>query len=245
MPRSLRGIFPITSNSVFLLYIVIENIMKTVAITGGTGFVGRAVVAEFLRSGYIVKALVRSESSKAKLPQHQNLVCIIGDPCKADDVLKVLEGADALVHLVGIRLKEARKTGKNYEDVDVGSAVASIEAIKRSSTRRILILTAADIGNSFYVRCKRKIESMVKEAGLRWAIFRPSFIIGPGQEWPIILTPFLWAFGHFPGYIGRKARLAQNIRLEALAKAFVAAFEDDNTIGKTLDVPDIRQMWKS
>lgn len=218
---------------------------NVIAVTGGTGFVGRAVVAEFLQSGYAVRALVRSESSKEKLPHHQDLVCVIGDPCVADDVLNVLEGADALVHLVGIRLKEARKTGKNYEDVDVGSAIASIEAIKRSSTRRILMLTAADIGNSFYVRCKRKVETLVKEAGLRWTIFRPSFIIGPGQEWPVIMTPFLWAIGHLPGYIGRKARLAQNIRLEALAKAFVAAFEDDSTIGRTLDVPDIRQMWKS
>lgn len=219
--------------------------MKTVAITGGTGFVGRAVVAEFLHNKYIVKALVRSESSKAKLPSHQNLICIIGDPCTVDDVLQVLEGADALVHLVGIRLKEARKTGKNYEDVDVGSAITSIDAMKRSSTRRILILTAAGIGNSFYVRCKRKIETLVKEAGLDWTIFRPSFIIGPGQEWPVIMTPFLWAFGHIPGYIGAKIRLAQNIRLEVLAKAFVMAFEDDSTIGKSLDVPDIRKMWKS
>jgi 2-alkyl-3-oxoalkanoate reductase len=219
--------------------------MKIVAITGGTGFVGRAVVAEFLRSGYRVRALVRNESSKAKLPAHQNLVCITGDPCVADDVLKALDGADTLVHLVGIRLKEARKTGKNYEDIDVGSAIASIEAIKRSSTRRILILTAADIGNSFYVRCKRRVETLVKEAGLDWTIFRPSFIVGPSQEWPVILTPFLWAFGYFPGYVGRKTRLAQNIRLEALAKAFVAAFRDDNTIRKSLDVTDIRQMWKS
>lgn len=221
------------------------NIMKTIAITGGTGFVGRAVVAEFLHSGYIVKALVRSESSKAKLPAHQNLISIIGDPCVVDDVLQVLEGADALVHLVGIRRKETSSTGKDYEDIDVGSAIASIDALKRSSTRRILILTAADIGNSFYVRCKRKVETMVKEAGLRWTIFRPSFIIGPGQEWPVILTPFLWAFGLVPGYIGAKTRLAQNIRLEALVKAFVMAFEDDSTIGKSLDVPDIRQMWKS
>lgn len=219
--------------------------MKTIAITGGTGFVGRAVVAEFLRSGYRVRALVRSESSKAKLTQHQNLVCIIGDPCNIEDVSRLLEGADALVHLVGVRLKEARKTGKNYEDVDVGSAIASIEAMKRSSTRRILILTAADIGNSFYVRCKRKVEKLTKDSGLDWTIFRPSFILGPGREWPVILTPILWALGHLPGYFGIKIRSAQNIRLEALAKAFVVALEDDTTITRSLDVPDIRQMWKS
>ncbi len=219
--------------------------MKTIAITGGTGFVGRAVVAEFLHSGYNVKALVRNESSKAKLPHHQNLVCIIGDPCNIEDVSLLLEGSDALVHLVGIRLKEARTTGKNYEDVDVGSAIASIEAIKRSSTRRILILTAADIGNSFYVRCKRKVEKLTKESGLDWTIFRPSFILGPGQEWPVLLTPILWALGHLPGHFGMKIRLAQNIRLEALTKAFVVAFQDHSNIGKTLDVTHIRQMWKS
>lgn len=219
--------------------------MKTVAITGGTGFVGRAVVAEFLRSDYSVRALLRNDSSKAKLPRHTNLTTIIGDPCNAHDVSQLLEGADVLVHLVGIRLKEARKTGKNYEDVDVASAIASIEAVKQSPIRRVLVLTAADIGNSYYVRCKRKIEELVRESQTQWTLFRPSFIVGPGQEWPVVLSPLLWIFSHFPGAIGQKTRLAQNIRLETLAKAFVAAYEDASTIGKSLDVPDIRQMWKS
>src|SRR5688572_22805085 len=100
----------------------------TIAITGATGFVGKEVTRQLLERDHHVRALVRSETSAAKLTQHPNLSFVFGDPCKASDVGKVLEGADALVHLVGIRRHEMKRTGKTYEDVDVGSAIASAQA---------------------------------------------------------------------------------------------------------------------
>jgi len=218
---------------------------RIVAITGATGFVGREVTRQLLEHGYNVQALVRSKVSAAKLAPHPKLTVFFGDPCNTEDVAKVLNGAEALIHLVGIRRHEIKRTGKTYEDIDVGSAVASRDAMKRMGVRRILFLSAAAIGKSFYVRCKAQAEEVITSAGLDWTIWRPAFIVGPGQQWPVIMTPFLWLMGRFHGHMGDVSRRAGNISRKTLAASFCRALEDDSTIGKTLDVPEIRRLVNS
>jgi NADH dehydrogenase len=213
--------------------------ISTIAVTGGTGFVGREVIRQLLANGYHVKALVRSEDSKKKLPSHSELEPIIGDPCHSEDILKILDGAEALIHLVGTRRKEMKRTGKTYEDIDLGSAIAAADAMKRSTTKRILFLSAADIGNSIYVQCKRKAEAAIRNAGLEWTIWRPSFILGEGQEWPRIFAPFLALAGLFGGSLSDTARRAKNTKRSDLAKTFVLALKDTELIHKVLDVPAI------
>jgi NADH dehydrogenase len=219
--------------------------VRIVAITGATGFVGQEVTRHLLEKGYIVQALVRSEASASKLTPHQNLKLTIGDPCDASDVAKVLAGADALVHLVGIRRHEIKRTGKTYEDIDIGSAVASAYAMKHTGLKRILFLSAAAIGKSFYVRCKAKAEAVIMSANLDWTIWRPSFIVGPGQQWPVVLAPILGLLSLFPGHTGDVARRGSNISRKALAATFYKALEDDSTVGEVLDVPEIRAFVNS
>src|SRR6516164_7573020 len=98
---------------------------KTICVTGATGFVGQGVIPMLLEAGYQVRILVRSERSLAKLnfiPQQQRaaLTTVFGDPCNSDDIVRALDGSDVLLHLVGIRRHEIKRTGKTYRDIDVG-----------------------------------------------------------------------------------------------------------------------------
>jgi uncharacterized protein YbjT (DUF2867 family) len=226
------------------LYSSFISSKMTICVTGGTGFVGQGVIPELLRNGYRIRALVRSENSAKKLglseAEKTNIEFVIGDPCNTDDIARALEGCTALVHLVGIRRHEIKKTGKTYEDIDVGSAVAAAEAMRRTSIKRIILLSAAAIGNSTYVQCKAKAEMAILESSLDWTIVRPSFIVGPGQQWPIIMGPILSLFGLFPGHFGDISRRAGNISRKKLAKAFINCLANNSTIGRILDVPALR-----
>lgn len=61
--------------------------MKSVIVTGATGFIGRAVIKELLKHGYKIYALVR-EGREDLLPQTEQCVPIIGD---LNNMLSILE----------------------------------------------------------------------------------------------------------------------------------------------------------
>ncbi|MDP4229509.1 MAG: NAD(P)H-binding protein [Bacteroidota bacterium] len=218
-----------------------------ICVTGGTGFVGQEVISKLLENGYHVRALVRTDRSSKKLSQVKQqypskLEFVLGDATEPNDVIRALDGCDALIHLVGTKREESKRTGLNYVDVDLASALASAIAMQRSGIKRILFLSAGAIGNSEYIRTKAKAEQAIMEPKLDWTIFRPAFIVGPGQQWPVLMGPFLWLLGLSPGKLGDTARRAGNITREVLAQSFIIALKDDRTIGKILEVPDLKKM---
>ena len=214
---------------------------RVVTVTGGTGFVGTGVVPALLAAGYRVRALVRS-SSVFKFQTTERLVPIVGDVTNAADIARALEGSSALVHLAGIRRKDTKRTGKTYEDIDVGSVRAACEAMKSKGMKRIVLLSAADIGDSEYVRCKRVAEQLVRDANLDWTFLRPSYIIGPGQMWPLFIGPIIDLVSYLPGHYGDVATLAGNVSREDLGKAIVWALANQEAIGRVLDVQGIRSV---
>jgi uncharacterized protein YbjT (DUF2867 family) len=215
--------------------------MQTIAVTGSTGFVGRIVLASLLDRGYHVRALVRQGSAK-KFPPHPNLEVIDGDPRNPADVTRLVNSANALVHLIGTRRAEMKRTGVTYADIDLGTVQVAIEAMKRADVDRMLLLSAADIGNSEYVQTKQLAETAVREAGLHWTIFRPSFILGKGQQWPILMSPVLNLLAFLPGRYGGVAKRARNITREQLANAMIWSLEHEEAIGEVFDVSRIRSL---
>jgi len=215
--------------------------VQTIVVTGATGFVGRVVVASLLRRGYRVRALVR-KGSAGKLASDAQLEVIEGDPLNAQDVERLLTGVNALVHLIGTRRAEMKRTGVTYADVDLATVRVAVEAMKRVGLDRILLLSAADIGKSEYVQTKQRAEALVRDAKLKWTIFRPSFILGRGQQWPIVMAPILNALALLPGRIGDVAKRARNITREQLANAMIWSLEHDEAAGRVLDVSAIRSL---
>lgn len=210
-----------------------------ILVTGATGFVGRGVLPLLLDAGHELRALVRAGSER-KLPSHPRCTAVVGNPLDRSSVAHALEGCDAVVHLLGIRRKEIKSTGLTYDDVDVGSVRVMVEAMKRSDVRRMLLLSAGAIGKSVYVQCKGRAEKIVQDAGLDWTIYRPAFILGPGQEWPRMLEPGLALLGTLPGHFGDVARRARAVRREELAACMAWSLGHEESAGAIYDVPAIR-----
>ena len=214
-----------------------------ICVTGSTGFVGQGVVPALLEAGFEVHALARG-ASISKIPTHKNSTTFAGEALEVGSVANALKGCDALVHLLGARRKQLKASGLTYEDVDVGSVRVALDAMKECGVRRIILLSAGAIGDSVYVQSKAKVEELVKSAGVDWTILRPSFIIGPGQQWPILMTPILSLSSIIPGRIGNVARRARNITREQLAKCVLWTLMHAESVGKIIEVEAIRRHAK-
>ena len=74
--------------------------MSRIAVFGATGLTGGLVVRQALAHGYEVVALARDPGSVTL--QHPSLRVIGGSPISVTDVERCLQGADAVIHCLGI-----------------------------------------------------------------------------------------------------------------------------------------------
>jgi len=217
----------------------VRHPMQKVLITGGTGFVGRAVVSLLLKRGFDLRVLTR-RLSLGRVPIHANCEPYSGNPLDAGDVRAALRTCTAVVHMVGIRRRDGRATGLGYDDVDTASAIVMADAAREIGIDRIVLLSAAAIGHSTYVCAKARTEQAIVNSGCSWTIVRPAFIVGPGQQWPRLLTPLLTPLSFIPGRLGKIARRAGNTTHREVAEAIAWGLWSPAAINTILEVPDIR-----
>ncbi|MBY0309125.1 MAG: NAD(P)H-binding protein [Phycisphaerales bacterium] len=162
--------------------------INTVAVTGATGFVGRHVVAELVRRGYSVRVLARDAGQASQaLGSSRSVRIVEGNVLDRQSPARLVEGAQALVHLVGI-IREQREPGRpaqTFQGVHVEATRAVLTAAADAGVRRCVHMSALGAdpdGKAEYARTKWEGEQLVRRSGLDWTIFRPSLIHGPGSE---------------------------------------------------------------
>src|SRR4051794_15615294 len=106
----------------------------TVLVVGATGSIGRLVVAEAVRQGHAVRALVRDPAKASRLPREAQV--IIGDDVTRPDTLPgAVEGVDAVVLTLG-----SDGTGKvGAESVDYGGVRNVLRALGARPARVALM----------------------------------------------------------------------------------------------------------
>jgi uncharacterized protein YbjT (DUF2867 family) len=166
-----------------------KKAIRTVAVTGASGFVGRHIVRELLASRFEVRALVRSRDKArevlgADLAHITTITGDVNDPAALKDLL---QGADACIHLIGI-LREVRTDAANSQTFRKAHVLATqsiVNACEAAGVQRYIHMSALgvqDDGISDYQRSKWEAERTVMDSSLDWTIFRPGLIHGAGSE---------------------------------------------------------------
>jgi NADH dehydrogenase len=201
-----------------------------IAITGGTGFVGRRLAARLVQAGEQVRAL-------ARLPAHLPEVTVVqadvtGSP---DSLANLLAGCQAVIHLVGIIRERGRET---FHRVHVRGTHNVLRACKQAGVPRLLHMSALGArpnARSRYHRSKWKAEEMVRASGLAATIFRPSVIFGPGSAFLSQMRALVTGPPVIP-IVGNGMSLLQPIWIEDVATCFLAALGNDQTIGHSYEL---------
>jgi 2-alkyl-3-oxoalkanoate reductase len=163
-----------------------------VAVTGATGFVGRAVVRRLHALGWRVRALARPTSGTrlAGLP----VEIVQGDLEDVAALSRLVTRADVVVHCAGaIR----GVTAAGFRRVNVEGLRRLVAAIRSAGTpSRVLAvssLAAREPQLSPYAASKRAAEGVLAGVSdVPWTIVRPPAVYGPGDE---ALRPLWQALG--------------------------------------------------
>jgi uncharacterized protein YbjT (DUF2867 family) len=204
---------------------------RTLAVTGGTGFVGQHLLRMALEAGFDVRALTRGWK-----PPEDEIAWVDGALDRPDTLLKLCSGADAVIHVAGL----ISGTKEEFEAVNVGGTAAMIDAARKGGVRRFIhisSLAAREPELSNYGRSKAKAERLVAASGLEWTIIRPPAVYGPGDRETLEL--FKMARRGLVA-LPPKGRFSL-IHVEDLCRLILAAVDEPDTVSETYEPDDGRQ----
>jgi uncharacterized protein YbjT (DUF2867 family) len=203
---------------------------QRVLVLGGSGFVGRYVVAELSAAGHFVVVLTRHRSRARHLLPLPTVQVIECDPYDGATLARSTRGMTAAINLVGVLHERGRQTFARAH-VELPRALAA--ACRTSGIGRILHMSALGAGSdapSRYLRSKAEGEAAVASSGLASTIFRPSVIFGREDAFLNVFARLARLFPLIP-LAGANARF-QPIYVKDVATCFVRALEDNETIGE-------------
>lgn len=145
-----------------------------VAITGGTGFVGQALVDLAGQRGVKLRSLAR------KIPADpRGVEWKPGDLQDTDALARLARGAEAVIHIAGqVRARDVSE----FEAANVAGTLNVIEATLAARVPRFVFvssLAAREPGLSAYGASKARAEKLVMASPLDWTIVRPPAVYGP------------------------------------------------------------------
>ncbi len=206
-----------------------------IAVTGGTGFVGRHVVDALLRREHDVRLLVRDPARHGWLKDRAGVEVVHGSLADAPALQQLVQGAGAVVHLVGIIVELGRQT---FQRVHVDGTRELITAAKAASVPRFVHMSALgarlDEAATPYHRTKAAAEELVRAGGMAHVIFRPSLIAAPGNDVLKMLVNMLRMSPIVP-VIGHGLYQLQPVAAADVADAFATAALDPAIAG-TFDI---------
>ncbi len=148
-----------------------------IALTGGTGFIGTRLIDAALAGGHSLTALTRRDQ-----PARDGVTWIAGSLEDRPAVARLVEGADAVIHLAGVL--NARDAA-GFEAGNVAGTLAMLAAATAGAARRFVhasSLAAREPQLSLYGASKARAEALVERSGLDWTIVRPPAVYGPGDR---------------------------------------------------------------
>jgi uncharacterized protein YbjT (DUF2867 family) len=207
-----------------------------IAITGGTGFVGRHLARELIASGQEAILIARGrdlrDESIYKLPGTSFFASDLSDP---QELRKAFSGCDAVAHCAGINREIGAQT---YQRVHIEGTRNVVEAARQAGVPKIVLLSflrARPNCGSAYHESKWATEEIVRGSGLDYTIFKAGVIYGRGDHMLDHLSHALYTFPIF-GLVGMKEKPIRPMAVEDLVAAIVASIHDTRLSNKTVSI---------
>jgi NADH dehydrogenase len=213
--------------------------MTRVLVTGGTGFIGAALVPRLVQAGYTPRLLARRPPSPAPPPP---IEVMVGDVTDVDMLRVALTDTTAVIHMAAATSAGRLDPAVAYR-VNVGAASALVEACRKKGTRLIVLSTQHVYlpAPGLYGRTKRMADRIFLESGLPLTILRPSLVYGPGSRGVFVRLATLVRKLPIIPVIGPGQWRLRPLFLDDLVEVILAVLARPDLAGRTYDVggPDL------
>jgi NADH dehydrogenase len=213
-----------------------------VAITGGTGFVGRHLARALVSCGHEVALIARGEDQRdSAILQLPGARFFRTDLSDVSELTRAFAACGAVTHCAGINREIGKQT---YERVHIEATRHVVEAARRAGVAKIAMLSflraRPDCGSGYH-ESKWAAEEIVRQSGLDYTVLKAGVIYGLGDHMLGHLSHALHTFPIF-ATVGLRDKPVRPLAVEDLVKTLKAALIDGRLSRQTLAVTGPEEM---
>jgi NADH dehydrogenase len=207
-----------------------------ILVTGGTGFIGQALVRHLTEVGRQVRVLLRPSAQSPNLPRGLQLEVAVSSLSDERGLRAAMVGVDTVYHLAGV---ERRGAYASLLEVDIRGTQTVVETARDAGVRRLFYLShlGADRGSAYPVfKAKAIAEEFVRRSGLDYTILRTAIVFGAQDGFTTSLAQLLHAIPAVFLLPGDGTNLLQPLWVEDLATCLSWALDDDATRNQLVEI---------
>lgn len=207
-----------------------------ILVTGGTGFIGRALVRHLVELGYPVRTLIRPSPSSPRLPRSVAVDVAVSSLNDERGLRAAMVGVEVIYHLAS---GEWRGPRASLMDIDIQGTRAVVEAAEDAGVKRIFYIShlGADRASAYPVlKAKGIAEEFIRRSSLTYTVLRSAIVYGPNDRFTTGLARILGAVPLFFLMPGNGRIVLQPLWVEDLVTCLVWALDDPETQNKVIDI---------
>jgi uncharacterized protein YbjT (DUF2867 family) len=204
--------------------------VQSAAVFGGTGFLGRRIVAHLYEAGYTVRVASRHPNRGLSIFPYTSsrIESVYGDIHDEGSVAAVCSGAWAAVNAVSLYVERGSDT---FQSVHVGAAECVASLARQAGVERFVHVSGigADArSTSPYIRSRGQGEEAVLKAFPSATLLRPAVMFGPGDAFLMPLLAMLRRVPVFPIFGNGQTKL-QPAYVEDVGEASVRVLQSPSS----------------
>ncbi len=213
-----------------------------ILVTGGTGFIGQALIRQLVSSGYPVRILLRPSSESPRLPRGVAVEVAVSSMRDERGLRAAMKDVDLVFHLVGT---ERQSTRANLMEIDVEGARATAAAALDAGVERFFYLShlGADRNSAYPVlKTKALAELAIQQSGIPYSIFRTGAVFGAGDQFT---EPLAQLLRMSPGMFlmpGDGSTQLQPLWVEDLVTCLLLSLDDPEMVNATIAIGGVETL---
>jgi NADH dehydrogenase len=207
-----------------------------ILITGGTGFVGKALIRRLTESGLLLRTLIRPSPRSPELPTGVPVEAAVSSLADERGLRAAMVGVDTVYHLASSERQGARSS---LMDIEIQGTRAVVNAALDAGVQRLFYIShlGADRASAYPVlKAKAIAEETIRRSGLNYTILRSAIVFGPGDG---LTTGIARVLSALPGIFlipGDGDGLLQPLWVEDLVTCLAWALDEPDTLNRTIDI---------